>query len=225
MNREEEELKAIGERYSRRLHKQQPGLQSEFEKKVVHERESRYGAIIRNRFINPSQLSVIEIGAGRGFNIDFFKRLGVLPENIYANELLADRAAQLKINHPDINVIEGNALDISSEKKFDIVFQSTVFTSVLDDDFRKNLAEKMKLLTKDNGIILWYDFMFDNPRNKDVRKVTVNEIRNLFPSAARIKFWKVTLAPPIGRRVGKLYPLFNLLPLLRTHVIAEIKFS
>ena len=225
MNKEEEELTAIVERYSRRFKKPRSGLQGEFEKNIVHERERKYEEIIRNRIINPLQLSVIEIGAGSGFNIGFFKRIGVLPVNIYANELLAERAAQLKINHPDINVLEGDALDIPEENKFDVVFQSTVFTSVLDDGFREQLADKITLLTNHKGIILWYDFRFNNPRNKDVRKVTLSEIRKLFPSATALNYWKVTLAPPIGRRVEKLYSWFNLFPFLRTHVIAEIKFS
>ena len=39
--------------------------------------------------------------------------------------------------------------------------------------------------------------------------------------------WSVTLAPPIGRRLCKilpaLYPVFNAIPLLRTHVLCWIQ--
>lgn len=78
-------------------------------------------------------------------------------------------------------------------------------------------------MAKENGLILWYDFKYNNPSNKDVKGVNKREIKELFPDAKKIIFHNVTLAPPIGRRVGKFYNLVNLLfPFLRTHIIAEI---
>lgn len=215
------EAERIAERYSRRAIKPPSRGELLFNEFVIKERQSRYKMILDNHFKEPDKISVLEIGAGTGVNISFFKHIGIKPENIFANEMLNDRLTELKKNHPDIHVIGGNAVTILMDKKYDVVFQSTVFTSILDNAFRKQLAQKMMSLVTERGIILWYDFIFDNPRNKDVKKVTVNEIRQLFPSA-QIKFYRVTLAPPIGRRVGKLYPLFNFFSFLRTHIIAEI---
>lgn len=104
------------------------------------------------------------------------------------------------------------------------MFQSTVFTSILNEDFRKALANKMFEMLKPGGIILSYDFTYNNPNNKDVRKLTKKEIKKLFPNHKGIQFKKVTLAPPVARRVGKFYDLLNFLfPMLRTHLIAVIK--
>jgi hypothetical protein len=104
------------------------------------------------------------------------------------------------------------------------VLQSTVFTSILDESFRKALANKMFEMLKPGGIILSYDFTYNNPCNKDVRKLTRAEIKKLFPNHREIQFKRVTLAPPVARRVGKLYDLVNFLcPMLRTHLIAAIK--
>jgi hypothetical protein len=76
--------------------------------------------------------------------------------------------------------------------------------------------------------VLWYDFTVDNPRNRDVRGVPARRVRELFPQA-RITAQRVTLAPPIARRVVRLHPaawtLFNALPLLRTHQLAWIEKS
>lgn len=123
---------------------------------------------------------------------------------------------------PEITVIEGSATEIKMANQFDIVFQSTVFTSIVSNEVRKLLAENMWNLIKDDGIVLWYDFVYDNPNNKDVKKVSISEIKLLFPKAKKYSFYKVTLAPPIGRKVGKLYPFFNKFVFLRTHVIAVI---
>lgn len=76
------------------------------------------------------------------------------------------------------------------------------------------------------GGVLWYDFTFNNPKNPDVRGVPVSRIKALFPTA-RIRLAKVTLAPPIARRVvplsTHLYGLLNSLPFLRTHVLCYLE--
>jgi len=55
--------------------------------------------------------------------------------------------------------------------------------------------------------------------------VPLARVAQLFPQA-RISAHKVTLAPPIARRVCRLhpalYPLLNSLPPLRTHVLAWV---
>ena len=79
---------------------------------------------------------------------------------------------------------------------------------------------------KPGGAVLWYDFTFDNPRNPDVRGVPLARVRALFPAALSVEARRVTLAPPIARRVARLHPslytLFNTVPALRTHVLAWI---
>jgi len=190
----------------------------------VHDRELKFAEIFRNHFgIDFSALKLIEIGAGTGYNLYFFTRIGFALNNIWANELLDDRFETLKSNFPAIHCEAGDATLLNHPEVFDIVFQSTVFTSILDEHFKKNLANTLFKMTKPGGLILWYDFRFDNPRNKHVKGIGKKEVRSLFPDAKTIKFTKLTLAPPIGRRVFKLYNFINFVfPFLRTHVIAEI---
>ena len=51
-------------------------------------------------------------------------------------------------------------------------------------------------MVKHDGIVLWYDFKFNNPWNNDVEGVNRKEIKQLFPFAKSINFYNVTLAPP-----------------------------
>jgi len=130
----------------------------------------------------------------------------------------------LKKNLPISLILEGNALDLNSEKMFDIVFQSTAFTSILNEKFKREIALKMMRMVKHNGIIRWYEFKFNNPKNQDVKGISKSEIKELFKEAKEIEFFNVTLAPPIGRKIGKYYPFINFLfPFLRTHLITVIK--
>ncbi len=166
---------------------------------------------------------MIEIGAGNGINIEYFKRIGIKPQNIWANELLDARVEALQKEHGDINILPGDALDILIDQKFDIVFQSMVFSSILDPVFRKLLAEKMLSLLNEDGMIIWYDFIYNNPRNKDVRRVNLKEIQSLFHNTD-LSYKKVTLFPLIARRIGRFYRLFNtVFPFLRTHMVAIIR--
>jgi hypothetical protein len=101
-----------------------------------------------------------------------------------------------------------------------------VFSSLLDAPFQWRLAQTMWRWVRPGGGVLWYDFTVDNPRNADVRGVPVARIRELFPNGL-VRYQRVTLAPPLARRVcalhPALYPVFNVIPLLRTHVLAWIE--
>ena len=107
----------------------------------------------------------------------------------------------------------------------DLVLQSTVFSSLLDDAFQQRLADTMWRWVRPGGAVLWYDFTWNNPRNRDVRGVPLARMRALFPHG-RIEAQRLTLAPPLARAACRLspslYPLLNMLPPLRTHVLAWI---
>jgi hypothetical protein len=222
MNSFNKELENIKYRYEKRKRKK---LKESFYfiYYMKCERERKYYEILKNKFSSFENLKIMEIGAGSGDNLLAFKRFGFKWENIYANELLDDRVKILKENLLTNNIYPGNALDLHFKNFFDIVLQSTVFTSILDIKFKRELAKKLLMMTKENGLILWYDFKVDNPYNKDVKGISKEEIKKLFKDAKKIRFHSVTLAPPLGRRVGKFYNFFNFIfPFLRTHLIAEI---
>lgn len=180
-----------------------------------------YGSNIEN-------LRILEIGVGYGANLMLFLYWGASPNNLFGIDIVKERCTQARALLPNgCKILNGDALKLGSEVgKFDIVVVSTVLSSIIDREFRKKLADKISLLVNDHGAILLYDFIFNNPNNIDVRKVTVSEAKELFPSFS-IKTKRITLAPPIARVVcrisPKLYTFFNLLPFLRTHAVMWMK--
>lgn len=177
---------------------------------------------------NVAGLCLTEVGCGNGHNLLEMLRFGFRPECLTGLELLEDRAeAARSILPSSLRVIAGDAnnapIDASSQ---DIVYQSVVFSSILDDDLQRRLAERMWQWVRPGGAVLWYDFVYDNPRNPDVRGVPLHRVRALFPEGS-MRVRRVTLAPPIARAVCRisppLYALFNAVPLLRTHVICWIE--
>lgn len=172
--------------------------------------------------------TLLEIGCGSGSNLLQMIQLGLQPANLVGNELLEERGAVARERLPAatrIAVGDAASLDLGTER-FDVVFQSSVFTSILDGEFQSRLARRIWTLVKPGSQVLWYDFTCDNPRNPDVRGVPVARIRQLFPEGEH-SVCRLTLAPPISRLLTgihpSLYTLANLLPLLRTHVLCWIR--
>jgi SAM-dependent methyltransferase len=224
-----DEPQAVAERYARR---QVGDLYSPLRPEVWQAQQERQRALLgllaRHVQQAPSALDVLEVGCGHGDNLLELLRLGFDPARLVANELLPERAAIARRRLPAATqLLEGDALQLPlPEGRFDIVLQSTVFSSILDAGFQQRLATAMWRWLKPGGAVLWYDFTVNNPRNPDVRGVPLARVAALFP-AGRIEARRVTLAPPIARRVVRLHPaawrVFNALPLLRTHVLAWIE--
>lgn len=224
------EADAVRERYARRAaadwryHRLNPSALW-----PAQERERAIARLLRERgWLDLTERRLLEVGCGAGGNLIEMLRFGFLPQHLRGLELLAERHAQARANLPAaIDVTLGDALqaDVAPASQ-DLVLQSTVFSSLLDDAFQQHLAEAMWRWVKPGGAVLWYDFTVDNPRNRDVRGVPLARVRALFPQA-RIAHRRLTLAPPLARAVAKLHPslyaVFNALPPLRTHLLAWIE--
>jgi SAM-dependent methyltransferase len=156
---------------------------------------------------------VLEIGCGaRGWLPDF-ESWGVARSNLAGIELCEERAkhiqrllsgysppsGELPIGGADIRIGDASFLPWANES-FDLIVQSTVFSSLLSSVDRQNVASEMQRVLKPNGLILWYDFVYNNPRNPKVRGIGIAEASQFFPvylQQSRL----ITLAPPIARAI------------------------
>lgn len=225
------ELDAIRERYARRA-KLPADRYSRFSADVLARVQERQRVMVRmmasHGVCSLEGLDVIEVGCGNGANLVEFLGLGAQPEHLVGNELLADRLVQARSLLPSsVRLLPGDAGSLAlQDQGFDIVIQSTVFSSILDDCLQNRVAAAMWSWLRPGGAVLWYDFTFDNPRNPDVRGVPLARIRELFPEG-RVDARRVTLAPPIARRVCRIHPslytALNALPFLRTHLLCWIE--
>ena len=80
---------------------------------------------------------------------------------------------------------------------FDMILQSTMFTSILDPKMKRQVAAEMVRILKPDGFIVWYDFFVNNPQNSDVCGVPRREITALVPHCL-INLRRVTLVPPLA---------------------------
>jgi ubiquinone/menaquinone biosynthesis C-methylase UbiE len=143
---------------------------------------------------------ILEVGCGNGYWLREFIKWGATPENLAGVDLLPERINEAsRLSPPGIAYTKGSAAALEFAKaSFDIVLQATVFTSILDGVLKKQVAEEMLRVLKPEGVVIWYDFRVDNPRNRDVRGIEKAEIEKLFPHCC-ISLEKITLAPPLLR--------------------------
>ena len=178
--------------------------------------------------VDLARLRLLEVGCGTGGNLLELMQLGFLPQHLAGIELLPERCAAARSVLPAaVDLREGDALRAElPPASFDIVFVSTVFSSLLDDEVQQRLADAIWRWLRPGGGVLWYDFVVDNPRNADVRGVSVARVRNLFAQAASVHAERVTLAPPLARVLVRVHPalytVFNAVPWLRTHALAWV---
>ena len=223
-----EELR-IRDAYARR---QETGIYSRFNVGhlfMMQEREQRFLRLLSvYNFTHLETKKILEIGCGSGGLLRDFVNWGANPENITGIDLLADRVNEARrVCAANIQVDQGNAARLNlPDEHFDLVVQSTVFTSVLDSAMKKQMAGEMCRVLKPAGLILWFDYHMNNPRNPDVKGVKAREIHALFPRC-KIRLERITLAPPIARTIAPyswlLCYLLSKVPWLCTHYVGVIR--
>jgi len=165
---------------------------------------------------------VLDVGCGGGVELASFRELGASPSRLVGIDLLPARVSAARAAYPDIDFRAGNAVKLEfPSESFDVVLAFTVFSSILDAGMARSVAGEIVRVLKPGGGLLWYDFRYDNPSNPDVRGVSGQRMRELFPVLSG-RLHSLTLLPPVARRLGPLtpaaYPVLSALPPLRSHL-------
>lgn len=223
------ETRSVAERYARRA----PGdLYNPLRPEVCRLLQQRQRLLLQMMAAaglnDAGALQLTEVGCGSGGNLLELLRLGFRPERLQGIELLPERLAEARHRLPAaLRLHEGDACQAPiTAGSQQLVLQATVFSSLLDDGFQRQLAAAMWRWLAPGGAVVWYDLRVDNPRNPDVRGLPLARVRSLFPGA-RIVARRVTLAPPLARRAVRVHPwlhdALSWLPPLRSHLLAWIE--
>lgn len=166
---------------------------------------------------------VLDVGCGTGALLRQLISWGADPSRLTGTEFQQDRLDQARRDTaPGVRWHLGG-LDCATSGSIDLASAETVFSSILDPRLRRSLADEMWRTVKPGGWCMVFDFRYDNPRNPNVRKVTVAELRQYWP-ADQCHCRTLLLAPPIARRLARApyiatELLTAMLPVLRSHFI------
>lgn len=170
-----------------------------------------------------SEIRVLDVGCGGGAFLRSLIELGAAPGNLMGTEFLEDRLSKAALMSPTGITWHLGDLGFDHQDGFDLVTANTVFSSVLDDSIRTQLAGEMWEKLRVGGWVMIFDFRYNNPSNKYVRKVTRQELARYWP-ARRVTYSTGLLAPPLARRLPCGNYVFHELvtaicPPLRSHFV------
>ena len=169
-----------------------------------------------------SGIDCLDVGCGTGAWLRLLMEWGADPARLHGTDLLPDRIERGRLVSPQLALsVSDGSLSPFGDGTMDLVSAYTVFSSILDQEARAQLAREMMRVLRPSGFLLIYDFRISDPRNRDTVGIGMPEIRRLFP-AMQARCRTVSLAPPLQRPLAKWSPLAahaveSLFPFLRTH--------
>ena len=112
------------------------------------------------------------------------------------------------------------------DRAFDVVSAITLMSSLPTDRLESDTAREIARVTRPGGWLIWFDLRYDNPTNPAVHGIDRRRLEPLFPGWAQ-ELRTSTVLPPLARRLGPstpfLYPLLELVPPLRSHLIGRLR--
>lgn len=174
-----------------------------------------------------AKLRILEVGCGNGLRLRDFVNWGADPTRLVGVDITPERIAQARRLSPNITFVCANADRLEfSNGSFDLVFQFSTFTSLLDYAMKRRVAEEMLRVLANDGCILWYDFRVRGREREHSAPIGRREIRELFAEGT-VRLRSMTLAPPLARRLAPYWwtgcLLLEKIPLLRTHWFGVIR--
>jgi ubiquinone/menaquinone biosynthesis C-methylase UbiE len=194
---------------------------------MIETRNEAAGDMLRRQSMFPrSNDRCLEVGFGAIGWLAELVKWGVCEANLCGIELDEKRAQTARELLPAADLRTGDAVALPwSAESFQLVIASTLFTSVLDSRVRQLIAGEVFRVLAPGGALLWYDFAYNNPRNRNVRGISRSEIKRLFPTLTG-EIRTVTLAPPLARMIAPrswtLATILERIPFLRTHLLAVL---
>jgi SAM-dependent methyltransferase len=124
---------------------------------------------------------MLEIGCGDGRVLEQLIALGANPQLIAGVDLLEERveAARRRLPEAELRVADARSLPYPDES-FDVVLAFTVFSSILELEIARQVAREMCRVIKPGGVVVHYDFQYNNPWNPNVRGVKRAEVEGYF---------------------------------------------
>lgn len=189
---------------------------------LVDERQRLLARAVRT-FVGTEarNLSVCDLGCGRGDDLAFWRDAGVPVTALAGTEIVPENAdaARLVATGADVRVVDSFKLPFDDEA-FLVTTASLVLSTILDDRLRRTLFQEMMRVTAPGGAVLVYDFRVRKPSNRDV--VAIDRRRAIALGARPHAAWHAApflpALPAVLRLPAGLRRL-SLALLPRTHVL------
>jgi SAM-dependent methyltransferase len=198
-----------------------PGEETRFR---IARKWSEIERLLRREGIELERSRVLDLGAGGGWDSARFVALGVPYANIVALDLIGQYALLTRRAHPRMKAVVADATLLPfPDGSFDLVYQSTMLSSVLDAGRRTAILGEARRVLAPGGLFLSYDVRYPNPCNPNTRPLRARHLRLAF-AGWRLRIKSVTALPPLARLLAPASllacRLVEAVPALRSHLLA-----
>lgn len=192
--------------------------------------ERAYLAAMRTARLNTGieHLKVLDYGCGNGRWMGRWLAWGATSRNLYGLDVRPEAVDRARKTFPEMNwACSESGVAPFAAGSFDVVVQNLVASSILDERIRLATIHDMVRLVRPGGLLLWYDFAFNNPGNPDVRRIRPREAREAVRPLQQIFCRRLVLAPPVARALRN-HPSAQLMleaacPPVRTHYVSAFQ--
>jgi ubiquinone/menaquinone biosynthesis C-methylase UbiE len=170
--------------------------------------------------------SLLDVGCGNGW---LLASVGQRWPDVRLTglDLQPERVEEARANAPEAHLVVGSADALPFEDNaFDVVSAITLMSSLPTERMEADAAREVARVTRPGGWLIWFDLRYDNPTNPAVHGIDGRRLATLFPGWAQ-ELESSTVLPPLARRLGRstpvLYPILELVPPLRSHLIGRLR--
>lgn len=160
------------------------------------------GFFRRTKLLELADKKILEVGCGWGNWLLLFLGWGARAENLYGIDLLPERVETARQRLPKSEIVLGRAEKLPwTGESFDLVFQFTLFSSMVSLPSRQEAAQEIWRVLKPGGHFVSFDYFISNPANPNTVGIGKRELVRLFPDAS-FHFQRLGVFPPLARRLA-----------------------
>ena len=165
---------------------------------------------VRNIAQDVTAAKVLDVGCGGGGDLYQLLRLGYVPENITGIDIQQDRLLAARRLYPSVHFVKGDASKMEfSGGAFDLVFESTMFATLPDEELSAKIAAEMLRVCKPGGYLMLVDWRTPKPGDANYLALTRTRLERLFSVNSEtelVGLFPGALVPPLGRFLSKHLP-------------------
>lgn len=191
---------------------------------LAQERERVALGMLAAQGVDLRQARVLDVGCGAAGEFANYLRWGTPLQGLFGAELMLPRAQAAQRVWGDRVVNASGAALPFADASFDVVAQNVVFSSIVDDTLRRQVAAEMLRVLHPGGWLLWYDAARTHNRDPHFRDVPESDLHALFPGVP-LTLQRLTTHLGLLRRVHKLLgargmAALEITGLFKTHLLA-----